>query len=53
MQVSLAESNVRRIIELLEASGKPVDKVLASYLSRKLQEQAVYTSSINLDEIPF
>lgn len=53
MQVSLPESNIKRIIELLQRAGTAQDKLLAGYLQRQLDNQLIYTNSIDLDEIPF
>lgn len=52
MQVSLAESNIKRIVELLKKSGTTQDKLLAEYLERFLKTQAIF-SEMSLDEIPF
>lgn len=52
MQVSLTESNIKRIIELLKQADTTGDKLLAEYLERFLKTQCVY-SELDLDEIPF
>ncbi len=52
MQVSLAEPNIKRIVQLLKDFGTPQDKVLADYLERFLKTQTSF-SELSLDEIPF
>jgi len=53
MQVTLHESNLERIIQLLEGTGISCDKLIASYLKRKLEIQRKETSQLDLDEVPF
>lgn len=53
MQVILSEPNIKRVIELLKATGTTQDKLLAEYLERFLKTRCVYSESVNLGEIPF
>jgi len=52
MQVSLTETNIKRIVQLLKDSKTRQDKSLAEYLEQFLKTQASF-SEMSLDEIPF
>jgi hypothetical protein len=52
MQVSLNENQLQRIIELLEkAKVNQKDNYLVNYL--KQHQRPTYSTTVNLDEIPF
>jgi len=53
MQITLHESNLERIIQLLEGTGTSYDKLIASYLKRKLEIHRDQASQLDLDECPF
>jgi hypothetical protein len=52
MQVSLTESNIKRIVQLLKDSETRQDKSLAEYLEQFLKTQTSF-GEVSLDEIPF
>lgn len=53
MQITLHESNLKRIVELLEQSGTSYDKLIANYIKRKMEAHQLQVSELDLDEIPF
>ncbi len=53
MQVEMTIDQIKRLIEALKKSRDWRDNCLANYLEQHLPGKQVWTSDINLDEIPF
>ncbi len=53
MQVELTVEQIKRLISALKESDEWKNKCLASYLEQYLGSRQIWTSNIDLDEIPF